>query len=237
MSENIDLLEESNKAALDPFWAWRGHAIQAYASLEQSLCSLFQHLSGTTKDVASVIFFKITSSRVRDAIIERLLKKKYGNTYSIFWNSMTRLIDVISKKRNEIVHWSAVTVLDDKGFSGMRLCPPNFWDLRAESPFVTTAGLQNFIAECSFLACQCNMFSSFINPLFRAEIARGASPEQMQTWHDIFQQAAIYPPPSTHPLFQKPPEPETQRPPSPGSPQSVIEKSALEKTEKDQGSS
>jgi len=39
------------------FWAIRGHAIQAYASLEQALCMLFATLAGVYPDVAGIIFF------------------------------------------------------------------------------------------------------------------------------------------------------------------------------------
>src|ERR1700733_3107289 len=88
----------------DPIYALRGYAIGSYARLEEAMCSLFGGLCGLHISTARIIFFRITSSRVRDTIIEKLIKQRHGNTYSLFWSSLARLIDQVSHRRNEIVH-------------------------------------------------------------------------------------------------------------------------------------
>jgi hypothetical protein len=80
----IDLHEAMRKGSEDEFWAIRGKAVQAYASLEQSLCRIFGQLAGSTFSVAGVIFFKITSAQARNSIIEKLFQKKFGNATTCF---------------------------------------------------------------------------------------------------------------------------------------------------------
>ena len=214
MSQKIDLgkIISGDSATWDSFHAARGRAIQAYASLEQSLCSLLAKFGGINESVASVIFFKITSSRARDSILEKLLKKQHGATYSVFWNSVTKRVDRISQDRNQIVHWNAAVVVTDNGLE-MQLIPPNHWEFRLDSPVLRVDDLADFITECSFLGQLCNKFRMFLGP----ELAACLNSEQLQTWTDIFQQPLVYPPPSTHPLCQTTPAPETPPPPSPQS--------------------
>ena len=112
----------------DELWAERGKAIQSYALLEQSLSMLFSQLSDTTESVAATIFYKITSTAARNAIIEKLLRQKYSAKFNLFWNSYLRLLKPIDIKRNEIVHWIAASIsrLDDTGtiICGTILIPP-----------------------------------------------------------------------------------------------------------------
>src|SRR5688500_5929908 len=67
-------------SAHDPFWATLGHAIQAYARLEMWLCQVFKEVTGMTAECAGINFYKITSSSARDDILEKLAKRKYGDT-------------------------------------------------------------------------------------------------------------------------------------------------------------
>src|SRR5258708_2236288 len=92
----------------DAIWDARGKAIQAYATLEQSLCLLFAHLGNLSQDVAPLIFFKITSQDVRNKIIEKLMKLKYGDKYNLFSNSLFAQLRPIDIQRNCIVHWHAL---------------------------------------------------------------------------------------------------------------------------------
>ena len=87
------------------FWAVRGRAIQAYAKLEQALCLIFATLCDMPPDVAGIIFFRIVNAGTLHSILERLMKKKHGTTYSSFWGSFLDAIRGTSQRRNEIVHW------------------------------------------------------------------------------------------------------------------------------------
>lgn len=188
-----------NKASEDEFWATRGKAIHAYAELEQQLCRLFAHLSGTTHDVARIIFFKITSTKARNSILEKLFKKKFGDRYNLFRNTLIAQLSPIDNKRNEIVHWSFVNhiKLDKFGetISSAELRPPTFMNSDKNSPFNDTEALIAFTHKCNFYSRLCAMF---------ALISWGnidQMPEEMRnTWLDIFSQSIIYPPPEDHPL-------------------------------------
>ena len=84
----IDLGEVVHRAAYDEMWPLRGQAIQAYASLEQSLFGLFALLTGMDRPIAGIVFFKITNAQARNSIIEKLFQKWYGNEFSLFRNSL-----------------------------------------------------------------------------------------------------------------------------------------------------
>src|SRR4051794_30862433 len=90
----------------DDFLVVRAAAIQSYADLEQGTCRLFAHLTGLSDRVAGIIFFKLSNARSRLAILERLKRLKYGNTFSLYFNSLTKEIQRLDGTRNNIVHWS-----------------------------------------------------------------------------------------------------------------------------------
>lgn len=219
-AEEIDnFLKE---AGAHPLHAARGHAIQSYASLEQSLCRLFALLSGTTNDVAGVIFFRITSTAYRDKMLARLMEKKYGKKYDIFWESTGKLIAQITQRRNEIVHWNVAMNIDaGSGIQTPTLVLPNLYDWlltnQAEPP-ITTEGLIDFKIKCDTITSLCNMFH-----LCHGPISTTLPQALVQTWLDIFQQPVVYPMPEGHPLFQKKPKPEIQLPPSQELPESPPE--------------
>src|SRR5579864_9620807 len=101
MADPIDLQKVIDETNQDAFWAFRGHAIQAYAGLEQSLCRIFAYLTGMPLDVAGIIFFKIVSAGTLFSILEKLMRKKHGETYALFWNSYLKTLRKASEERNE----------------------------------------------------------------------------------------------------------------------------------------
>jgi hypothetical protein len=195
----MEIVDPIVKASEDAFHATRGRAIEAYAVLEQCLCNLFACFGGINENIAGIVFFKITSSRVRDAIMDKLLRKKHGTTYALFWNSMIKQIDKISRRRNEIVHWKTVLHFAQRPEECFfTLNPPNFWGYDANTEEYTASRLQDFIAECEFVSRLCSFFHMFLTH----DVSSMWKPDQVQTWHDIFQRASVYPPPNTHPLTQ-----------------------------------
>jgi hypothetical protein len=68
-----NLAQAQAKVGQDPIWFWRGHAINAYAVLEASLCALLSVVGEMREDVAGVIFYKITSADSRNKILEQLI--------------------------------------------------------------------------------------------------------------------------------------------------------------------
>lgn len=201
----IDVDDLRAKAETDPAWAIRGRAIQAYASLEQALFALFVQLTNMQPDIAGVIFFKITSSQARNAIIDKLQRKIHGGKYALFWNSYILQLRQIDTKRNELVHWNAVNnVHIDSELNyvhSVYLAPPNSWGLNKDSPVITAEDMIEFIEKCRIYSRLC---SEFVNLIYDK-----IPPDILLAWRDTFQQPVVYPLPDNHPLSQKPPIPES----------------------------
>lgn len=176
------------------FFIARAAAIRTYASYEISLVTLFGYLMGIQPDYAGIPFFKINNARARNSIIEKLLKKRHGNTYNIFWNSLAKLLNAIDTTRNQIVHWPINVTIDASQSSKpkkLALVPPNFWDSSENTPEMTVNDLYDFIVKCDFVSRSINTFYMTISGRF-------------DTWRDIYLQPITYPPLDNHPLFQMP---------------------------------
>jgi hypothetical protein len=199
MAGHIDLGKAFSDASDDHLWAVRAKAIQAYASLEQSRCGLFRILAQLENEVAGIIFFRITSPRVVDTIIEKTLRFRHGALYNVFWNSVGKELGVIAIKRNDIVHWNTHLLITDSG-PELRLSPPNHWIHDENTPFITTNDLKDYIHKCDFFARSINMFCTYLN----RDKHPSWEPEHVKPWHDIFQQPLTYPVPDTHLLYRKP---------------------------------
>lgn len=209
-STHFDLGEIAKIAGQDVIWAIRGKSINAYSTLEQSLFRLFQCLLRTSPDRASIVFFRITNTMTRNAILEKLIRKQYGQTYNLFWNSYLTQLRTIDLRRNEIVHWTALTNLMADGDVGITLVPPAFWNHSPDPPTLDWKDLSAFIVKCDTYARLCTMF---VMATGMDQISM--RPDEAKPWLDIFQQPLIYPLPSDHLLLQQQQIPENQPAPSP----------------------
>ena len=199
-----DLAKGIEAADQDEIWAIRGKAIQSYANLEQALCRIFSHLSGTPLDIAAIIYFRIASTDARDKIVDRLFRKKLKQRFNLFRNSLIDQLRPIHAERNEIVHWNIIIEQSATCFEVV-LKPPTFWDFETFTPKKTAPDLVAFANKCGFYASLCGVFHA----LAFSEII-GMPEDERRPWLDIFEQPITYPPPPTHPLF-----PKTPAPPSP----------------------
>lgn len=196
-----DVLAAGNTQA---FLAARSIAIQEYANLEQALCLLFAHLSGTTNQIAGIIFFRLTNAASRLAIIDKLMRLKYGDAHRLFFNSLVAVLKPFDGKRNEIVHWHGFTTIDlsaDPPAATVQLGPPNFWDHNENTPALTLRDLTEFSAKADFLARLVNVFAM-------TALVKVAPLDD--TWRDIFAQPLAYPPPDGHPGIRPPKTPKDQ---------------------------
>lgn len=179
------------------FMMARATSIQAYATVEQSLATLFGILLKTDFELSGIVFFRIINTHSRNAIIENLMKTRYGSTYNLYWNSMTKLIRGLDGKRNEIVHWQTAKNLninaDGSSTSTFTLVPPNFWSRHADSPSISTDQLHEFTHKCDFVGRSLGMFILLL--------LGKLSGDKEQTWREIFQQPTLYPPLDNHSLY------------------------------------
>jgi len=196
----IPLEEVSRVLDQDPFWAIQAKAIQAYASLEQSLCGLLASLGDMEPDVAGIIFFKISSADSRNKIIEKLFKRRHKGEYNLFINSLIAQLRPIDLRRNEIVHWNTAQTISGPSQSdwSLSLIPPNFWARDSNSPSISTEDLIVFANKCSFYSRLLNMVTLVLDPRHRESVA-----STRDEWIDVLGEPITYPPPVTHPLSPK----------------------------------
>jgi hypothetical protein len=217
LPHHLDFGEAQRRGAEDQFWAIRGHAIQAYANLEQALCRLFAMLSGMDDRTAAIIFFRITNTSARNAIIERLFRGKFQTLFNLFRNSLMADLHPIDSQRNEIVHWNVTNQIDHDSSGNMVveviMQPPTFITAASpDAPRRNTKDLIDFITKCSFYAQLITMFHVTLDD--RSTTAHNLSEDAVKTWRGIFLQPITYPPPEDHPLSPKPAAPDNQPPPS-----------------------
>lgn len=172
------------------FCAERGYAIAQYAYYEEALACLFAYLIGLPPQLAGIPFFKINNARSRVAILERLLKKKHGATYNIFWNSLIKELQKLDNQRNNVVHWTTVITCSEPPV--VDLIPPNYWDSDANTPAMNLQDLEEFSAKCNFFTATLSFF------LYTLQ----GEPFVPPAWLGIFQLPVTYPPPTGHPLNQ-----------------------------------
>jgi len=206
---NIPLDKVIELAEQDPIWSSRGKAIQGYAQLEYSLCRLLEFWGDMSNVTASTVFYKIVSTAARISILEKLLHRKHGSTFNLFWNSLIKELRQIDLKRNEIVHWLAAAnaILNDKKvlLVGVTLIPPaSVGDNQGQPLRITSNDLKVFEKKCDEFARLLAMFAAVSKPL------EGFTPELGSAWRGIFQQPLVYPLPEDHLLFRTPPVPDTQ---------------------------
>lgn len=196
---NIPLDAALELAENDPIWINRGRAIQAYAILEQSLCQLLGELSGTDREAATTIFYRIVNTGSRTGILERLLHKRHGTKFNLFWNQYFRDLRQIDLRRNAIVHWltamNAALNTQDMMIVGLNLIPPSSTSGSAPSEYITSNDLIDFARKCSVYARLCNMFCTAA-----LTTDQPLDEDTKRTWLDIFQQPLVYPLPDGHPL-------------------------------------
>jgi hypothetical protein len=113
-------------------------------------------LGGIEPVIAGIIFFRITSHQ-RNSILDRLFKKKFGDQYSLFRNSLTEQLKPIGIARNEIVHWNTEVQIRSATDFEVVLRSPNFWDMNEDTPQKTKSDLIEFIEKCSFYSRLCNI--------------------------------------------------------------------------------
>jgi hypothetical protein len=174
------------------FQTARGEAIDTYASLEQSLSHIFGHASGTPLEVAGAIYFRISSSRSRLAIIERLMEDRHQALYRPFLRPLLNRQKFVDQTRNQVVHWRRTMLSAEQG-SVYALQPPSWWKGDV-THFLYTPQLEAFIIECNFWSVVLSIFHTHLtNPELFAQMPESSSP-------DIFQQPISYPLPADHPL-------------------------------------
>lgn len=89
-------------------------ALKEYASLEHEVSLLFGNLLAVDSAVAAAIFYQITNTRARYAIIGRLISLNADSKWKT-WKNLERWLGSCDTVRNHLIHWfedhyTAITV-------------------------------------------------------------------------------------------------------------------------------
>ena len=129
----------------------RGEAINSYSGLEIALLQSMISFGDIKRDVASIIFYKITNTGARNAIVDRLKKRAWKDKYNLFWNSLMKGIGQLDNERNVIVHWHMRLVERPRGpgeykqIADLELSHPNLF---SGAEVRTEDDLKKFIVHC-----------------------------------------------------------------------------------------
>lgn len=193
----------------------RMRAIQEYSNLESSLCNIFALVGEMKPDIAGIIFYKITASRSRASILDRLYRKKFATEYRLFWNDLLKVVGVLDSQRNEIVHWSVVNHIGgadltlgdtNNAIQTLSLMPPNMWDYDSNTPIRTEADLNAYADKCDVYGRALNIFRLVLDGSARSHVP----PDVFESLRQTFLQPLPNPLPDTHSLsrnYVAPPSP------------------------------
>jgi hypothetical protein len=207
----LPIADATELAQQDPIWPNRGKAIQSYAMLEQVLSQLLADLGNMSNETALTIFYRISNADSRSKILEKLLRKKHGNRFNLFWNPYFAELRQINKKRNEIVHWLCAMTLASNAQNMMivgvtLIHPSSLSDNKPPQNYITSNHLVDFATKCDVFARLCTMFNGVSSGRLTGDEAK--------PWLDIFQQTLVYPLPAGHPLDPTPTAPDNPPQPS-----------------------
>ena len=87
-----------------PFDLARLSALKEYAKLEYELSLLLRNLLGVDDAVAAAIFYQISNTRARYAIISRLIALKPDPKWSA-WSKIESWLGPCDTARNHLIHW------------------------------------------------------------------------------------------------------------------------------------
>ena len=171
-----------------------GDAIQTYAILEFKLFQLVERLLDVELDTAAAVFYTLRNSRDRNSIVKSLLKVEFGDEYSRFWNSLTKLMGQLDESRNQIVH-GLLIVDEEAGNQNYILSrPESYWV--EEWPTGTSIDHDNittFIEKARTVGELIQHFVFFVSGM-------AGNAQLRARWEGVFAAAVIYPLPEDHPL-------------------------------------
>lgn len=100
----------------------RMQALKDYADLEYELCLLLKAILRVEAPVASAIFYQISNTRARYAILSSLLEIRHPDTFKRPWPKLEKWLTPCDTTRNHIIHWGQdirITLNAKPGLAGM----------------------------------------------------------------------------------------------------------------------
>ncbi|PRX34217.1 hypothetical protein B0G75_102246 [Paraburkholderia sp. BL18I3N2] len=186
---------EIDRPQKDIFDLERGRAIDAFAKVEGSLCWVMVEAGKIDHETGSIIFYANISMQPRVEIVTAIVEAGYADQFKMFWDSVVKMIESLTKQRNKIVHWHGYPVSEGAAprYTGEVLIHPVVGRGKKLSE-VSIDDLRQFSEKATYTAKVLNAFSQCFNDrageaIVQREIAR-------------FSQAELkFPPPAKDPFF------------------------------------
>jgi hypothetical protein len=100
----------------------RMEALKEYSNLEYEICLLLKEVLRVEAAIAAAIFYQITNTRARYAIIEGALDINFQDTFAASWPKLEKWLGPRDAARNHIIHWGQdihVMILPKDGPGGL----------------------------------------------------------------------------------------------------------------------
>ena len=153
----------TDKVLVPLFDAERLRSLERYAALEMKLAFLLSALLGVDGGKGFVIFYRITNTRSRYAIISDLLARSEFAETKPFWTSLEKALVKLDSFRNNIVHWVPWVELDDGGGpTKAKRQSPGHRGLGAHPDPITVERLLAFQEDISALTTPMVMYISYL---------------------------------------------------------------------------
>jgi hypothetical protein len=134
------------------------HLFVSYARVTLSSAGAVVGALARGEERTAIVFFRITNTSARNAIVEQLLKKTHDTKYDTYWHGQAgasvqrripglfALIQQLDNRRNEIVHWHSRSSSSSTGERWDDLAPAYYW---ARAPHLPprTWGLSASVAK------------------------------------------------------------------------------------------
>lgn len=153
------------------FHAGVGRAIAAYASVEETQVRLLSVALRTSREIVGVIFYAASNTRVRNEMIEDLLRLAVNDVAASYWSRCAQFLQKLASFRNAVAHWRPSHRVRIKFGSGSPSRATNI--LINPIPGKKTKALTvdqfpEFISDCKYIQAEILEFASF---LYRASDA------------------------------------------------------------------
>jgi hypothetical protein len=189
---------QQRKQASDDFALVRANAINAYASLEMNLGSLFDALLGAESQKAYVVVASVMNSQARLRMISRLLTLSHGDVYETFFSSLSEKLSGLDSTRNKVAHWIVLnSFTGGKPFNSTKDVALHGHPNLFSKEVLYRHDLIDFHNRTEFYSNVVFMFATFICHPAALDLPRDPT---KRTWREILSEKVSYPPAEDHPL-------------------------------------
>lgn len=91
---------------VSPFDFARLAALKQYSDLEFELCHVLRYALGVDAAAGAAVFYGISNTRARYAMISNLLRQRHKGAYRKAWSKIEGWVGPCDGDRNQLIHWA-----------------------------------------------------------------------------------------------------------------------------------